>query len=252
MAAKIWLLQDADHSPVPAILEYSTYRYQDGAAERDALTYPHFAGHGYESVRFDMRGSGITEGVLVGEYLEQEQGDALELIEWISAQPACAGAVGMTGIYWGVFNGLQVAARRPPGLGAIVRNCSTGGRYADDINIKGGAMLFDNTAFPTYMFGLNTTPPDPRLLPDSRRDIWMRRLAGSGLWIERCLEHQHRGSFTSMVPLAITTRISNTLSTRLAGWADSCSNSVFRLMSSFEAPFMGLAGLWAHKCPRSA
>ena len=43
----------------------------------------------------------------------------------------------MMGISWGGFNALQVAARRPPGLRAIVTVCSTDDRYTDEIHYKG-------------------------------------------------------------------------------------------------------------------
>src|SRR3954454_19716483 len=124
LAARIWLPADAEAEPVPAILEYLPYRKRDGTIERDALTHPYFAGHGYAGVRVDIRGSGDSEGVLLGEYLKQEQDDALEVIDWIAAQPWCSGAVGMIGISWGGFNGLQVAARRPKALKAIITLCS--------------------------------------------------------------------------------------------------------------------------------
>ena len=69
LAVRIWLPVDADDQPVPAILEYLPYRRKDGTADRDALTHPYFAGHGYAAVRVDMRGSGDSDGVLLGEYL---------------------------------------------------------------------------------------------------------------------------------------------------------------------------------------
>ena len=58
LAARIWLPEDAEQNPVPAILEYLPYRKRDGTYERDALTYPYLAGHGYAGVRVDLRGSG--------------------------------------------------------------------------------------------------------------------------------------------------------------------------------------------------
>ena len=252
LAAKIWIPDDAEESPVPAILEYLPYRYQDGTAERDALTHPYFAGHGYASVRVDMRGSGNSEGVLLGEYLKQEQDDALEIIEWIKAQRWCAGAVGMIGISWGGFNGLQVAARRPPGLKAIVTICSTDDRYADDIHFMGGAMLCDNIAWSTYMFSLNTTPPDPELLGDSWRGIWMRRLSESGLWIEKWLEKQHRDGFFKHGSVCEDYDAIDCAVYAVGGWADGYSNSVFRLMRNLSSPFKGLVGPWAHKYPHFA
>src|SRR5690606_24540448 len=75
LAARIWLPEDAEADPVPAILEYLPYRKRDGTVERDALTHPYFAGHGYACVRVDMRGSGESDGILEDEYLKQEQDD---------------------------------------------------------------------------------------------------------------------------------------------------------------------------------
>ena len=111
LAARIWRPADAESIPVPAILEYIPYRRRDLTAQRDALTHPYVAGHGYACVRVDMRGSGDSDGVLTDEYLALEQDDAVEVIAWLAAQPWCTGAVGMMGHSWGGFNALQVAAR---------------------------------------------------------------------------------------------------------------------------------------------
>ena len=51
------------------------------------------------------------------------------------------GAVGMIGISWGGFNGLQVAARRPPALKAVISMCASDDRYADDVHYVGGCVL---------------------------------------------------------------------------------------------------------------
>ncbi len=101
LAARIWLPEDAEQNPVPAILEYLPYRKRDGTYERDALTHPYLAGHGYAGVRVDIRGSGESTGLLVDEYAKQEQDDGVELIAWLAAQPWCTGAVGMMGLSWG-------------------------------------------------------------------------------------------------------------------------------------------------------
>src|SRR5881275_1949624 len=78
LAARIWLPDDAEQNPVPAILEYLPYRKRDGTYERDALTHPYLAGHGYAGVRVDLRGSGESTGLLFDEYAKQEQDDGLE------------------------------------------------------------------------------------------------------------------------------------------------------------------------------
>ena len=51
-------------------------------------------------MRVDMRGSGDAEGIMLDEYLLQEQEDALEIIEWLAAQRWCCGRVGMFGKSW--------------------------------------------------------------------------------------------------------------------------------------------------------
>src|SRR3954452_22689439 len=80
LAARIWLPDDAEARPVPAILEYLPYRKRDGTYGRDALTHPYFAAHGYASVRVDMRGCGDSEGLMFDEYTQQELDDAVEVI----------------------------------------------------------------------------------------------------------------------------------------------------------------------------
>ena len=107
-----------------------------------------------------MRGNGDSDGLLTDEYLPQEQDDALEVIAWLAAQPWCTGAVGMMGNSWGGFNALQVAARRPPALKAILTSCSTDDRYADDIHYMGGCLLTDNLAL-----GLDHARATPRARP---------------------------------------------------------------------------------------
>src|SRR5260221_1707965 len=159
LAARIFLPEDAEARPVPAILEFLPYRKRDGTAERDALTHPYFAGHGYAGVRVDIRGSGESDGLLRDEYLKQEQDDCLEVIEWLARQPWCSGAVGMIGISWGGFNGLQVAARRPEALKAVVTICSTDDRYADDIHFMGGALLNANLRWASTMLAYMSPPP---------------------------------------------------------------------------------------------
>ncbi len=129
LAARIWLPEDAKDNPVPALLEYIPYRKNDFTALRDSIRHPYFAGHGYASVRVDMRGSGDFEGIPQDEYHQQELDDALDVIDWLAHQPWCSGSVGMFGKSWGGFNALQVAALRPPALKAIITLCSTDDRW---------------------------------------------------------------------------------------------------------------------------
>src|SRR5262245_37090841 len=123
LAARMWMPEDAEKTPVPAVLEYIPYRKSDGTRGRDEPMHGYFAGHGYAAIRVDMRGCGESEGFLYDEYSQQEHDDAVEVIAWIAAQPWCTGAVGMMGKSWGGFNCLQLAARRPPALKAVLSVC---------------------------------------------------------------------------------------------------------------------------------
>ncbi len=45
------------------------------------------------------------------------------------------------GYSWGGFNGLQLSARRPPGLKAVISGYSTDNRFTDDIHYWGGCVI---------------------------------------------------------------------------------------------------------------
>ncbi|MGD2082631.1 MAG: CocE/NonD family hydrolase [Chromatiales bacterium] len=249
LSARIWLPEAAAQDPVPAILEYIPYRKRDGTRARDALMHPYFAGHGYASVRVDLRGSGESEGVMEDEYLPLELEDGAEVIRWLADQPWCDGSVGMIGISWGGFNGLQIAAMRPPGLKAVVSVCSTDDRYADDIHHMGGCLLGDNLSWASTMFAYNSLPPDPAIVGEAWRDMWLQRLRGSGLWIEKWLRHQRRDAYWRHGSICEDYDAVECPVLAVSGWADGYSNSVFRLLANLRVPRMGLIGPWGHKYP---
>jgi len=195
LAARMWLPKDAHRNPVPALIEYIPYRKRDLTRCRDAVMHPWFAGHGYAALRVDLRGSGESDGVLTDQYREQELDDGVQAIQWLARQPWCDGNVGMIGISWGGFNALQIAARRPPALKAIISACSTDDLYADNMHYMGGCLLTDNLSESTTMFSVNSCPPDPEIVGERWRDMWLQRLEGSGLWLEQWLRHQWRDQY---------------------------------------------------------
>jgi len=252
LAARMWMPVDADEKPVPAILEYIPYRKRFGTAVRDSMAHPYLAGHGYACARVDIRGSGESGGVLTDEYLQQELDDGCEVIRWLAAQPWCDGRVGMMGISWGGFNGLQIAAMRPPSLNAIVTLSSTDDRYADDIHHMGGCLLGDNLSWASTMFAYNSLPPDPALVGDRWREMWRERLEGSGLWLEKWLQHQRRDEYWRHGSICEDYTAIQCPVYAISGWADGYSNAVFRLLENLEAPTKGLIGPWSHRYPHIA
>jgi putative CocE/NonD family hydrolase len=252
LAARIWLPEDAEHDPVPAILEYLPYRKRDGTYDRDALTHPYLAGHGYAGVRVDIRGTGESDGLLSDEYSQQEQDDALEVIEWLAAQSWCDGAVGMMGISWGGFNALQVAARRPRALKAVITLCSTDDRFRDDVHYMGGTKLTSGFAWAAFLFGSVCRPPDPVLAGERWRDMWLRRLENVPLFLERWLSHQRRDAYWKHGSVCQDYSAIQCPVFAVGGWTDGYTNTIPRLLANLTVPCKGLIGPWAHGYPHIA
>ncbi len=249
LAARIWLPRNAESAPVPAVVEYIPYRKRDGTRIRDEMMHAYFAGHGYAAVRIDLRGSGDSDGLLRDEYLEQEHDDGVHALQWIAGQPWCSGAIGMIGKSWGGFNALQIAARQPPELRAIITVCSTDDRYSDDAHYMGGCLLNENVIWGSVLFTLNALPPDPHVVGDRWREMWLRRLENAPLVVENWLRHQRRDDFWKHGSVCEEFDRITCPVYAIGGWADGYSNAVPRLLSGLRAPRKGLVGPWAHLYP---
>ena len=249
LAAKIWLPEDAEADPVPVLLEYIPYRKGDWTSIGDATRHAYFAGHGYASVRVDLRGSGDSEGVLLDEYLSQEQDDALEVLDWLATQPWSSGHTGMFGISWGGFNSLQVAARRPPSLRAIVTVCSTDDRYADDVHYMGGCVLGCYIlSWASTMLAFNARP-DPAAVGERWRQMWMERLEGSPPFVDAWLSHQRRDTYWRHGSVCEDFGAIECAVYAVGGWADAYRNAILRLLEGLTCPRKGLIGPWGHQYP---
>ncbi|MBS3956591.1 MAG: CocE/NonD family hydrolase [Clostridiales bacterium] len=250
LAARVWRPVDGTAGPVPAVLEYLPYRKDDCTALDDAMRHPYFAAHGYASVRVDLRGTGSSDGLLAGEYLAQEHDDALEVIEWLAEQPWCDGSVGMIGYSWGGFNALQVAARRPPRLRAIITHASTDDRYRDDCHYMGGCLLAsDMLKWAASMLTYPIQPPDPRFAGPRWREMWMHRLVNAPHLARDWISHQRRDAFWKHGSVAEEYGAIECPVMVVGGWADAYTNAVPRLLEHLDVPRLGLIGPWGHMFP---
>ena len=249
LAARVWMPEDAGNNPVPAIVEYIPYRKREFTRLRDDVMHGYFAGHGYACLRVDLRGSGESDGLLNDEYLPQELEDGEAMLRWIASQPWCNGRIGMIGISWGGFNGLQLAARRPPELGAVITVCSTDDRYTDDIHYMGGCLLADNLSWASTMYSHTALPPDPALVGENWREAWHARMEGSGFWLEEWLSHQRRDDYWRHGSVNQDFEAVQVPVMAVSGWSDGYSNAVFRLLENLRVPRQGLIGPWGHKYP---
>jgi len=247
LAARLWLPNDAERKPVPAILEYIPYRRRDGTRLRDDEKQAWFAANGYACARVDITGSGDSDGLLRDEYVKQEQDDACEIIAWLAKQPWCSGNVGMIGISWGGFNGLQAAFRQPPALKAVVTVCSTVDRYADDVHFMGGCLLGDNNDWGGAFFSVAGVPPDPAMVGPDWKQRWFERLEILQPFPALWLQHQRRDAFWRHGSVCEDYGKLTCAILAVGGWADGYTAAVFRLVENLRRPnCKGIAGPWGH------
>ncbi|MCO6387187.1 CocE/NonD family hydrolase [Aliihoeflea sp. 40Bstr573] len=252
LAARIWMPDDATSAPVPAVLEFLPYRKRIGTAPRDESTYPVFAAAGIAGVRVDIRGSGESDGVIDGEYTPLELANALELIEWIASQPWSNGSVGMMGISWGGFNCLQVAALKPPALKAVISIASTVDRYNDDIHYKNGTQLAAQLSWAGTMLAYQSRSPDPAVVGERWKEMWLERLENEPFFMEDWLSHQRRDDFWRHGSICEDFDSFPVPALVIAGWADGYRNTPLKAVEGMPGKAKALIGPWVHKYPHFA
>lgn len=252
LAARLWLPQSAATTPVPAILEYIPYRKRDFMRTRDEPIHRYYALHGFASVRVDVRGSGDSEGVLDDEYSEIELRDALAVLEWIAGQSWCSGAIGMTGISWGGFNALQVAALRPPSLKAIITLCASDDRYSDDAHYRGGCLLNENMQWGSILMLYGALPPDPDTVGQDWRHMWRDRIDALEAFPALWMDHPWRDEYWRHGSVCEDYSAIQCPVFAIGGWADGYTNAVPRLLAHLKTTRKGLIGPWGHAFPHEA
>lgn len=252
LAARLWLPKNAEQNPVPGIFEFLPYGKAYGTSARDATTHAEFARRGYAGIRVDVAGTGESEGKTSDEYTEQEQRDALEIIDWISKQPWCSGKVGMMGISWGGFNSLQVAAHQPEALGGIIAVCSSEDRYSDDAHYMGGALIDENLVWGNNFHSYLARPPDPDIVGPQWKQMWLERLEHVKPPILKWLQSRDERPESYWQTKANDLSNIKTPVYAIGGWADAYTNSVARILHGATGPVKALIGPWAHAYPHLA
>lgn len=250
--ARAWIPEDAIDNPVPALVEYAPFRHRDFTAPRDALIHPWFAGHGYASLRVELRGSGDSGGLPQDEYVLQEQDDALEALEWIASQDWCSGNTGMFGMSWGAFSALQVAARKPPSLKAIIPVHGTDDRFADDIHYKGGCLLGAGLSWGTLYSLYMMRPPDPVLSGETWRKQWLKRFDECQLLLPEWMSHQCKDDYWRHGSISEDYSQIDCPALIICGWADGYTNVAMRMAQHLPEASCVMIGPWAHTYPHLA
>ena len=251
LAVRLFLPRTAHTEPAPVILEYIPYRRRDGTRLGDEAMHRWFAAAGFACARVDIAGMGDSDGLVEDEYVQREQDDGVEVIAWLAAQPWSSGAVGMIGISWGGFNGLQIAARRPPALKAVISLCSTVDRYHGDVHYTGGCLNEENLEWGGYFFTMNGFPPDPEIVGRDRwRELWRHRIDNARLAPADWLDHQRRDAFWQHGSVIEDWSAIQVPVLAVSGWADGYTAAVFELVEHLQSPCKGIVGPWGHKYPQ--
>ncbi|MCB0687235.1 MAG: CocE/NonD family hydrolase [Saprospiraceae bacterium] len=231
----------------PVILEYLPYRKEEGRRNRYGL-FSYFTDHGYLVARVDIRGTGNSDGHLIEyEYTDQEQADALEVIQSLADHPMCNGRVFMMGISWGGFNSLQVAMRKPKALQGIISMMSTDDLYEDDVHYMDGVMHID-----AYEIGqdlANSLPGAPDFVIDSN---YFTNRFDTKPWLLIYKEQQRDGPFWNRASLNEHYPDIDVPVLAIGGLYDGYRDFIARYFEHADVPVTAILGPWNHTFPNWA
>lgn len=252
LSCRLWIPEGAEAKPVGVVLEAVPYAKRGFTRPRDNAWAEMFCPYGFAFARLDLRGSGESEGLLVDEYLAQEQQDIVDVIAFLAEQPWCNGSVGMRGISWGGFNGLQVAALDPPHLKAIVTACSTDHRYLSDGHYIGGVFGLTCLHWGTLFSNVLVEAPDPQIVGPRWRDIWMKRLNAVPAIHARWMRHAEYDDYWKHASIEQDYGAIKCGVYAVGGQVDPYASAILRLMRNLKGSRKALIGPWGHMFPQSA
>lgn len=250
LSARLWIPEGT--TPSPAVLECIPYRKRDLYRAYDDIWGETLASAGVAFARLDVRGTGDSEGAITDEYSEAELEDCVEAIAWLARQSWCNGSVGMRGLSWGGINTLQVAARRPPALKAIMPMGCCDNRYTDDAHYVGGALARANFQWGVLFKAVMAGPPDPAIVGDAWREMWQGRLHATPAILADWLHHQRQDAYWQRGSISENYAGITVPTYLVSGWDDTYSTPVLRLLEKLTAPAKALIGPWGHTYPNLA
>jgi len=249
LSARLWRPDGPQEPPAPVVLEYIPYRKRDSYRFHDDIWGQALASRGIAYARVDVRGTGDSGGVMLDEYSEAELTDGLACIAWLAAQPWSNGAVGMRGISWGGINTLQIAARRPPALKAIMPMACCDNRFTDDAHFIGGALGHTNFQWGAQFKAVMAGPPDPAIAGPNWADAWRARLQAAPSILQTWLSHQRFDAYWRRGSVAIDYGAITVPTYLVSGWQDTYCKPVLRLFEKLSVPRKCVIGPWGHTYP---
>jgi putative CocE/NonD family hydrolase len=154
-----------DEAPVPAVVTRTPYDRSFPPSAHAALEPERATEAGIAVVCQDVRGQHGSEGEFSPFLTEGE--DGFDTVEWVAAQPWCAGAVGMAGRSYPAATQWRAALEQPPHLRAIFP-VVVGSDYYDGWIYQGGAFEF---GFNLFWVHLMTDPKARGSLDEQYRHL---------------------------------------------------------------------------------
>jgi putative CocE/NonD family hydrolase len=255
LSVNLFLPDDAAANHVPAIMNTDPYRKDDWSAGWDQTLATYLVDCGYAYCRLDVRGTGSSGGIALDEYTEAETQDGHDTVEWLAAQPWCTGKVGMWGLSYGGFTSIQVAATRPPHLGAIVAIQATDDRYTDDVHYVGGTMTVSDLAqYAVSQVAMNALPALESARGDAWLDDWRTRLESTPVWLFEWARRQRDSGYWRNGSLAPAYERIEAAVLQFAGWMDEYVDPAFRIQArcTNAEGRRTIVGPWVHGLPHHA
>jgi hypothetical protein len=123
---------------------------------------------------------------------------------------------------------------KPPALKAIITICSTDDRYEDDVHYKGGTVINEMHGWAATMLAYSSRPPDPKIVGNKWRKMWMNRLEHEPFLLIDWLKHPHRDAYWKHGSVCEDFAAIEAPTLVVGGWNDAYSNAVPRLMKGLR------------------
>jgi predicted acyl esterase len=125
-------------------------------------------------------------------------------------------------------------------------------RYNGDCHYMGGCMIEGNTSWGGTLLSGTARPPDPAVVGERWRAMWLERLENTTLPVETWLLHQRRDDYWKPGSVCEDYSRIQVPVYAISGWADSYSRNVLPLLEQLQVPKKALIGPWAHSVPHLA
>jgi len=125
-------------------------------------------------------------------------------------------------------------------------------RFAEDVHYSGGCLLNDNFWWGCVMQVFNARPPDPQIVGERWRQMWLERLQAERFWPETWLAHQALDVYWKHGSIAFDYRAITCPVWLWGGWADAYRDTPFRLAANLRVPHKVTVGPWAHQYPHES